>query len=276
MDISGKIIDKGTGLPIPFASIVVLDREGMETGAGTSAYDDGTFWLTINSGASIVITSVGYAPLHVPINGSVSDNFALTKVIKDLPPVVVTSGHSNANYLWLLLLIPALAKKKAVSGVDFNLSTVLAAGAVIALFKGFDIFDKLFAFLGLTKDKDDNDFDDASEDPNNVMHPTLWNKASETDKQTTKLNLSEQRITDLGQTLMDAFGWYDDDEAQAIGVFKSFKTKLEVSYFSHVWQNVWNEGDLLQWLKGSAYPNDRLSTSEINDILKYVGALPYR
>jgi hypothetical protein len=53
--VEGKIVDKATGAPIPFASIVVG-----RTSAGTTANLDGEFSLLIPDTASIKVTCIGY------------------------------------------------------------------------------------------------------------------------------------------------------------------------------------------------------------------------
>ncbi|QOI96799.1 MAG: carboxypeptidase-like regulatory domain-containing protein [Flammeovirgaceae bacterium] len=89
--VEGKIIDRETGNPIPFASIGVLG-----TAMGTSSNLDGEFTLLIPEGASIKVSCVGYVSLMV---SSPEDMklIRLTPFTIELSEIVVTHRPINAR-----------------------------------------------------------------------------------------------------------------------------------------------------------------------------------
>lgn len=82
----------------------------------------------------------------------------------------------------------------------------------------------------------------------------------------------QQAITNLLQ-IESAFGIISDDVSTVMGVFKGLQTQSELSYMADIWQQK-NGSDFLTWLRGTTWPNDRLSDSEINDITTFVSKLP--
>lgn len=281
MIFNGTIYDKETGAGIPGASIKIMTSDGRYTGVGAAAGKDGSFKLSsseINWSNYAVISAVGYESIAWELYDDFLNNvrISLTRDVKELDPVVITSDKKQ-NYAWLLLVPLAIAaskKKQSVGEIGFNMPTVITGAAIIVGLKAFNILDQLLSVFGLGKDKDDKDIEQENADPNSPLKPNIYINATSANKQKARTALPDSKLTSLGQRLIDAFGSWNDDEAQAIGVFKNFRTKNEASYFADTWENTWNYPDLLQWLKGDAYPNDRLDTGEINQILKYLDNLP--
>lgn len=281
MVFSGKVYDKETRKGIPNASIKIMTGDGRYTGVGVATNNDGSFKI---SSAEIVwpnyavFSAVGYESAAWELyEDFVTDiELFLNRDVKELDPVVITSDKKN-NYGLLILAAIAIAstkkKKSAVGEIGFNMPTILTGVAIYAAFKSFDILDQLLSVFGLGKDKDDKNFDQENADPESPLKPNLYINAPKDKKQKAYQTVSA-KATNLGQRLFDAFGGLNDDEAAAIGVFKNFSSKIEASCFAYIWEEEWQYPDLLQWLKGDSWPNDRLDTGEISEIIKYLDNLP--
>lgn len=288
MKVAGSIIDKGTGDGIPDATVQIFDDSGNYTGAGVTADSSGNFILNTPlwiPGNWIVVSSVGYKSATQMIDDDFfiwwNHQVLLIRDTKVLPDVTVASG-SKKNYAWLLLLGAAVAvdqstKKKKVSAVGaIDTGTVVAAGVALAMFKGFSLLNDLLSALGLTKDKDDTDFEHESQNPGSPFNLPYWQSI---DYPTRVFVYGQVKplYEQYKQELLDSFGYWNDDEAQAIGVFKHFTTKYQVACFCYIWQEEDGYAPMLEWLKGGGFwdwPADRLDTGEINEIIKYVDNLP--
>ncbi len=89
--VEGRVVDRETGSPIPFASIGILG-----TAMGTSSNLDGEFTLLIPEGASIKVSCVGYVSLMV----SSPDDMKVIRLIPftiELNEIVVTHRPINAR-----------------------------------------------------------------------------------------------------------------------------------------------------------------------------------
>lgn len=91
--ISGKIIDRETRQPVPFASIGIVG-----TTQGTSSNIDGEFSLVIPENASIKISCVGYASVVVS-NPAQMKLIELTPYSIELQEIVITSKSVNPQMI---------------------------------------------------------------------------------------------------------------------------------------------------------------------------------
>lgn len=280
MVFNGTIKDKETQKGIPYASVKIMTGDGRYTGVGTSADANGVFKINdnaINWPNYALISASEYEAAAWELYDDYLNNIEvfLTRQVKELDPVIIKSDKkSNAGLLILAAIaIAATQKRKAVGEVGFNMPTVLTSAAIVLAIKSFGVLDQLLSVLGLGKDKADKDFESENQDPGSPLKPNLYINATTAQKQKAYQAIVST-ATQKGQQLIDAFGGFNDDEAQAIGVFKSFQTKIQVSAFAYIWEKEWQYPDLLQWLKGDAYPNDRLSTNEIKEITDYIDNLP--
>ncbi|MDL5048547.1 carboxypeptidase-like regulatory domain-containing protein [Oscillatoria amoena NRMC-F 0135] len=89
--IEGRIVDRETGKPVPFASIGIVG-----TSTGTSSNLEGDYSLVISEGATIKISCVGYVSLVV---NTVSEMklIQLTPFTIELSEIVVTNRSVNAR-----------------------------------------------------------------------------------------------------------------------------------------------------------------------------------
>ncbi len=102
--IEGKIIDKETGEPIPFASIGVVG-----TTTGTTSNLDGQFSLTVSGSTSIKVTCLGYESLV--INSHEEMQFVqLKSAATQLNAVLITNKAINPNKI----------VRRAISKIEVN------------------------------------------------------------------------------------------------------------------------------------------------------------
>jgi hypothetical protein len=89
--IEGKVIDRETGSPVPFASIGIIG-----TAMGTSSNLEGEFTLLIPEGASIKVSCVGYVSLMVASPDDMK-LIRLTPFAIELNEIVITQRPINAR-----------------------------------------------------------------------------------------------------------------------------------------------------------------------------------
>lgn len=277
MIVSGRLKDAiGAGV-VQGATVSIFTADGAPLGLSTTSNDVGYFAINsgnIQVGDKIKISHVSYNPVELTVTGASSYGFIpMDRKVVELPPVVVTSPDKKNNAAVPLLILGALAlastKKKAVSGPGGD--TALLVGVAAVGFLGFDIVKKLLETVGLWRSQDVKDVADEIQNPNSPFSPEFYKKAP-----AGSLLLTTATCKQYMDILTDAFGPFDDDESQAVGVFKQMRTQSQVSFFADYFsKNIFPPGpDLLTWLRGGAWPNDRLSAAELNEIVKYVNKLP--
>ncbi|PST83394.1 SusC/RagA family TonB-linked outer membrane protein [Pedobacter yulinensis] len=85
-NVSGTVRDQGDGQPIPGVSVRV---SGSQTGTSTNA--DGTYTISVQAGASLVFSSVGYVTQTRQVGSGTTLNVELASDSKELSEVVVTA-----------------------------------------------------------------------------------------------------------------------------------------------------------------------------------------
>jgi TonB-linked SusC/RagA family outer membrane protein len=88
--VTGRVTD-GAGNPLPGASIKIKGSSG-----GTSADATGNFALTVPDDAVLVISSVGFTQIEVPVAGKTVLNITLTEA-KTIQDEVVVIGYGTAS-----------------------------------------------------------------------------------------------------------------------------------------------------------------------------------
>lgn len=134
--------------------------------------------------------------------------------------------------------------------------------------------DRLFQGLGISQSAAAASLEAMKRDPGSFWNGQFWRNVSKRTAGGLVKVLTTAAVNDLWASLNNAFGYFNDDEAAALAAFKKhIRTQTQLSYFSE-WVAK-NAGiDLLTWLEGSTYPNDRLSADEIDIITQYVKKLP--
>lgn len=79
----------------------------------------------------------------------------------------------------------------------------------------------------------------------------------------------------IAKQIYNSVHWYGDDWSQAFGSIKNMKTKVRISRLAEVFYELYKK-DLLEWLRGETFPNDRFSYDEVEQAIKYVDKLPIK
>jgi hypothetical protein len=290
---TGQIVNAANMLPVPQASIRVVDQNHLYLGDGVAADNEGKFRLDsdlLYSPNLLEISSIGYATVWVaPEDFQRYQVFRLYTKADDLPEVVVTPGN-NKDY-GLLMAGGALGfamligddKKKGrsmngpagalVAANAFNDPAVkwVTIGAVVIIgAKVFGLAEDLLQFLGLSKSKDSAELDETANDPYSWWSPTFYKSVPRGQQ---ALILSAATADSYAKSIYDAFGAFNDNEEQAIGVFKKLKTRSQGSFLAERFAQKYNS-DMLKFLRGGSWPQDRLSDEDVNEINNFVNALP--
>jgi len=86
VSVKGRISDAGSGDPVPAAAVLV---KGTSTGVVSDA--DGNYSITVASDATLVISSIGYTTVEIPVNGQTKIDVSLLVDSQLLEEVVVTA-----------------------------------------------------------------------------------------------------------------------------------------------------------------------------------------
>lgn len=165
-----------------------------------------------------------------------------------------------------LLLLLATKKKKAVGKLETkDVYPYLIIGGVLV---ATGMINKILQSLGIIDSADTVALDNASKDPGSFWNVNYWRQFSVFNHSLT-IEQASEKVTQL----QNAFGYFSDDVAAVNAVFHSLQTKAEASYLAYIFLQGSGK-DLLTWLRGSTYPNDRLSDNEVNSINAYLSSLP--
>jgi len=83
--VTGKITNQSDNQPV--AGATIQEKGGAKN--GTTSGNDGSFKITVGSNATLVITSIGYAPQEIQVNGRSNISIGLQSVVGGLNEVVV-------------------------------------------------------------------------------------------------------------------------------------------------------------------------------------------
>lgn len=145
---------------------------------------------------------------------------------------------------------------------------MLLVGGVIA----FSLIKDVLEFLGLWKDKNEKELDNAENDPNSFWSPTYWQWIKPANANYSYAITNTTAYEWAGE-IYNSFHWYNDCEECVIAVFKRCRTKANASYLCYIFGQRYGQ-DLLTFLRGGWWPQDRLSDGETNIINNYIKGLP--
>ena len=160
-----------------------------------------------------------------------------------------------------------MAKKQ-----EINPNVLLAVGAIAIAY--FGVFKPLFEKLGLKESKEGKAIKEleSRDNKNNPFSPVFLRNL----KAGTKISLLKlEAKNNLAKRIYNAMGYFSDDEAAIISVFRTLKTQSQVADLSQYFNSIYKT-DLLDFLKrGKGYfPQSGLNESELTQIIKIVDSLP--
>lgn len=144
---------------------------------------------------------------------------------------------------------------------------LIGAGAVALVY--FGVLNPLLKFLGVKDSQDTVSLDNESVNPVSYWSPLLWKQTPGAIILTTAA--VEKMVTDI----YNAFGLFNDCEECVTAVFKQLKFKTQVSYLSDYFYKKYGQ-DLLSYIRGGLYPQDRLSDKDVQLINEFLQKLPLK
>lgn len=206
-----------------------------------------------------------------------TDKVIAADELNDLPSsdqgIVIRFEKSTVG-LWFIggiavatwLIYDAARKRKGVGALSQKdlVPIFWIAGGLI----GLSIIRKILIALGIWEDPKSKKLDQASVDPNSAWSPAYWRRS-----QNYSYTISEAQAKAYAEQIYDAFGMFNDNEEQAIDVFHKMRTKANVSFLADIFSQVYQQ-DLLTFLRGGVWPQDRLSDSDVTLINDYIANLP--
>lgn len=145
---------------------------------------------------------------------------------------------------------------------------VIIGVGLLVVATAFGSINKILYALGLKDSPDTKDLDTETTDPG-----SFWSQNFYLNAPAGSMILSSAAAEEYIALLVKAFGAFNDDEDLAIGVFKKLRTQSQASFLVWYFQKKYNS-DLLTWLRGGSWPDDRLSDAAVNEITRYIKSLP--
>lgn len=121
--VKGKVTDKSTGQPMAGVSIQV---KGSNAGVSTDA--GGNYTLNVPNDAVLVVSSVGYAEVEIPVNGREEINIALEPATTGLNEIVVI-GYGSVKQKNLTGAVSTVKGKDLDPSVSANFQQTLQGKA---------------------------------------------------------------------------------------------------------------------------------------------------
>lgn len=203
----------------------------------------------------------GFIPIFIPFP-TLRDNSTVTMTKEESFPFWIVILVIGAVYLYR-----KNTKKVGALGMGDLFPIFILAGGIIA----FDIIKKILIKLGIWDSKDTKDLDAAATDPNSAWSPTFYKTKPSNIPWSYAITTSQAK--EYSKTIYDSFGAFNDCEECAKGVIRQMRTKSNVSYLAEVFSQQHGE-DLLSFLRGGWWPQDRLSDADVNELNNYVNQLP--
>lgn len=192
--------------------------------------------------------------------------------LQETPDVVMIKG-STIPLTSILIVLAAVTlyrrktKKVGKLSTDDIYPIMLIVGGLIA----FSVIKEILEGLGIWDSQDSKTLDNASTDPDSWWNPNFWKTKPSNIPYTNPITTTTAR--QLANTIYNSFSWYNDNEEQAISVFKSLPSRAAGSFLAEVFANDHGQ-DMLTFLRGGTWPQDRLSDADVNEVNRYVNNLP--
>jgi hypothetical protein len=144
----------------------------------------------------------------------------------------------------------------------------LIIGLVVIYFGYTKVIKPILEGVGLQKSSEEIEIEKQTSNPASAWNPNYWRKGGAT-------IITNSKVQQFVNTIWNAPGYISDDFDAVLGVFKQLKTKSQVSYLAHKFNEMKGK-DLLNWLQGGgalSWPADRFSAEQVNQLIKYVNGL---
>jgi hypothetical protein len=262
MEYHFKILDNKFN-PVTNASVTLATIQGQPIQTTQSEYGLVTVWTDQDPATRQVI-------IEAP--GFKTTSFTLTAFIEDSETEVVLERSFQAWQLMLVIAAVAIYRKKSGKIGALGTGDIFPIFMLIAGLLGFDLIKKILEWLGIWESKENKALDTAASDPGSFWNPNWWLTIKPADKQWSYA-ISEATASEWLIELIEAMSAINDCEECAIAIFKRCRTQANCSFLAWVFQKYYGE-DLLTWLRGGWWPQDRLSDADVYTITQYISQLP--
>lgn len=133
----------------------------------------------------------------------------------------------------------------------------------------FGVLDPVLKFVGIKDDQETKNIDEVAINPGTPWSINFWKNVPGATV------LTRAYAVQLANTIYNSFGYFNDNEEQAKGVIKSLKFQTQLSFLSMVFYEIYKE-DLLTFLRGGWYPQDRLSDNDLSELISFINKLPLK
>ena len=166
-----------------------------------------------------------------------------------------------------VILLPGESNKVGEVSSD-NVKTALYVGGGLL---AWVLVKDLLEALGIFKSRDTVDLDHAATDPESWWNPSFYLSKPPSIPYTRPITTA-QAVT-MADNIYDAIGWVNDNEEAIKGVFRQLPSQAAGSFLCAVFLQRYGV-DLLDFLRGGNWPQDRLSDADVNEITNFVNRLP--
>jgi hypothetical protein len=142
---------------------------------------------------------------------------------------------------------------------------LLGVGAVGLVY--FGLLNPLLKFIGVKDSAETTALNNTATDVNSPWLPGYWKTVPGA------MILTMSAAEKMATTLYDSFGWFNDNEDQAKAVIRSLKFKTQLSFLAQIFYQKYGL-DLLSFLRGGMYPQDRLSDADVSELNTFINKLP--
>lgn len=254
--INGALADYKTGNQID--GVISIVRDGVKELELTTV-DGGFIVDNLLYTDVITIESEGYAKQTYKVEELDPENinvFMLKKSGGVLPLVLIGGG------LYLLS-----NRKKKVGEMKAG-QLLYIGGGVLA----FTFLKQILEKFGIWDSAATKELNQDSTDPGSPWSPYYWRNLEAKGVQWSYA-LPWSTAVSYSNEIYDSFGPINDCEECAIAVFKRLRTKANLSFLCEVFSSTYDQ-DLLTFLRGGSWPQDRLSDADVNTISQYIKNLP--
>ena len=133
----------------------------------------------------------------------------------------------------------------------------------------FGLLNPLLHFLGVKTSADSISLDQQAANPGSFWQPYFYKNISN------PILLTRASAEALANEIYNSAGFWNDDEDKVKAIFKSLRFQTQVSFLSDIFYQLYG-ADLLSWLRGGLWPQDRFSDADISEITKFLSKLPVK
>lgn len=264
--IYGVLDSKGASKPLT-AKYSIVNTSGLIFSKETTN-SEGFFSVSLDETFAfddlfLKMEAAGYIPASFPVTDLREGEYYLLNKNNNAPiafPAVLIAG---AAYL-------ALSNKKKKVG-KITTGDIIPVAAVGVGILGFSLFKKLLEKTGVWDSADTKELNADSTNPASAWSPIYWHNKPANENWSYAITTGTAQA--YAKEIYDSFGPFNDCEECVKAVIKRLRTKSNLSFLAEIFSNGYGQ-DLLSFLRGGIWPQDRLSDADVNELNNYIKNLP--